>query len=532
MSRRGLLLWGAVVATGVAAAALTVPAIAGTDHTPPPGGTGVFGAADTDAAPEVVAAIERDLGLDAAQADTRLKTESWARGTENRLRRRLGAQYAGSWISGDGTQLMVAVTTDQAADAVRDEGATPKQVSRSGAALTAAKTRLDRGGKVSTSKVAGWYVDPASNQVVVVATRGGKQAADAFVGKSGSPAGTVRVVVADEQPKPLFDVRGGDPYFIDDQFRCSVGFSVTVGFVTAGHCGQVGSTTTGFNQQAQGRFTASSFPGDNDFGVVTVNGDWTPQPVVNDFNGGTVPVAGSQEAPVGASICRSGSTTGTHCGVIQAKNATVNYPEGAVTGLTRTDVCAEGGDSGGPWLSGDQAQGVTSGGSGDCTRGGTTFFQPVNEILQANGLTLVTTNAGGNQPSPAPPSPAAPAATPSATPPASTPPTATPPASRCSGLAASGTGSLAGSGRQQVRPSSGFYRAAAGRHVGCLSGPANANFDLFLDKWNGRAWRTVATSTAAGSQERLTFNGTAGYYRFRVASVNGAGAYTIAADLP
>jgi streptogrisin C len=69
----------------------------------------------------------------------------------------------------------------------------------------------------------------------------------------------------------------------------------------------------------------------------------------------------------------------------------VNYAEGAVTGLTRTDVCAEGGDSGGPWLTGDQAQGVTSGGFGDCTSGGETFFQPVNEILQRNDLTLLTT---------------------------------------------------------------------------------------------------------------------------------------------
>jgi streptogrisin C len=69
----------------------------------------------------------------------------------------------------------------------------------------------------------------------------------------------------------------------------------------------------------------------------------------------------------------------------------VNYPEGTVTGLTHTDVCAEPGDSGGSWLSGDQAQGVTSGGSSDCTFGGTTFFQPVTEILEVNNLTLVTT---------------------------------------------------------------------------------------------------------------------------------------------
>jgi streptogrisin C len=58
--------------------------------------------------------------------------------------------------------------------------------------------------------------------------------------------------------------------------------------------------------------------------------------------------------------------------------------------MTQTTVCAEPGDSGGSFFSGDQAQGVTSGGSGDCRGGGTTFFQPVNEILQTFGLSLNT----------------------------------------------------------------------------------------------------------------------------------------------
>ncbi|WP_030105154.1 S1 family peptidase, partial [Actinoalloteichus caeruleus] len=90
----------------------------------------------------------------------------------------------------------------------------------------------------------------------------------------------------------------------------------------------------------------------------------------------------------GASICRSGSTTGWRCGTVQAKNQTVFYAQGAVSGLTRTNACAEGGDSGGSWLSGSQAQGVTSGGSGNCTWGGTTYFQPLNPILSRWGLSL------------------------------------------------------------------------------------------------------------------------------------------------
>lgn len=113
--------------------------------------------------------------------------------------------------------------------------------------------------------------------------------------------------------------------------------------------------------------------------------------MVNRYSGSTtVRVAGSSESAVGASICRSGSTTGWRCGTVQAKNQTVRYPQGAVTGMTRTNACAEPGDSGGSWLSGTQAQGVTSGGSGNCSSGGTTYFQPVNEILSAYGLRLVT----------------------------------------------------------------------------------------------------------------------------------------------
>jgi hypothetical protein len=68
---------------------------------------------------------------------------------------------------------------------------------------------------------------------------------------------------------------------------------------------------------------------------------------------------------------------------------TVNYQDkGTVYGLTRTTACADKGDSGGPFLSGDQAQGVLSGGTNGCSPTGTSDFQPVNEILSAYGLAL------------------------------------------------------------------------------------------------------------------------------------------------
>jgi streptogrisin D len=77
-----------------------------------------------------------------------------------------------------------------------------------------------------------------------------------------------------------------------------------------------------------------------------------------------------------------------HEGTVQALNASVTYPEGTVNGLIQTDVCAEPGDSGGALFAGDKALGMTSGGSGDCSSGGETFFQPVTTALEATGAQL------------------------------------------------------------------------------------------------------------------------------------------------
>jgi streptogrisin C len=237
---------------------------------------------------------------------------------------------------------------------------------------------------------------------------------------------------------------------------------------------------------------------------VQVNSNWTPQPLVNNYSGGTVTVAGSTEAAVGASICRSGSTTGWHCGTIQAKNQTVNYAEGTVSGLTRTNVCAEPGDSGGSWLSGQQAQGVTSGGSGNCTSGGVTYFQPVNEILSAYSLTLRT--SGGSQ---------------------------DPPPTGCSGYESSYSGTLSGTGDNEIEPNGTYYQSTvSGTHRACLDGPSGVDFDLYLYRWNGSAWSLVAWSESPGPDESISYNGSAGYYLYEVYSYRGSGSYTLAITTP
>ena len=406
MQRRTVVAIAATVTAAGVAVAFTVPSMAGT--TSSRGGTATQ--ATGAVAPQLLAAMKRDLGVSGDQATAQINRAKWASGVATKLRTEAGSSYAGSWLTDSGMTLNVAVTDAAMAGQVRAAGAVPKLVDRSVQQLDAAKRALDATATTrSEQALPGWYVDVAANKVAVQALPGAAAQARQLAANAGIPASAVKVVTVKSRPKPLADIIGGQAYFISlagGTARCSIGFSVEGGFVTAGHCGQPGDQTSGANQQPQGEVVASVFPGEADMGVVEVNADFIPQPFVDDFNGNALPVAGSTEAPIGAAICRSGSTTGTRCGTILAKNQTVNYPEGSVTGLTRTDACAEGGDSGGSWLVGDQAQGVTSGGSGDCTVGGETFFQPVNEILETNDLTLVTTGGaggGGGDPS-APPS--------------------------------------------------------------------------------------------------------------------------------
>ncbi|MFI6760099.1 S1 family peptidase [Micromonospora sp. NPDC050417] len=344
-------------------------------------------AATPDVSVEILSAMQRDLGLTADQVQARLAADSRAAKAEESLRGSLGSRFGGAWLV-DGSQVVVGVTDTAVAERVRAAGAQPKLVARSEAALTAIKDTLDASGNTAPKSVTGWYVDVTSNTVVVQSTPDGVASAAGFAATSGAPAGAVRVAVSAEVPQTYYDVRGGDAFYIGSG-RCSIGFSVNGGFVTAGHCGSTGQAVSGSNRVAMGSFAGSSFPG-NDYAWVRTNANWVPRGVVNRYSGSTtVAVRGSTESAVGASICRSGSTTGWRCGTVQAKNQTVRYSQGSVGGLTRTNACAEPGDSGGSWLSGNQAQGVTSGGSGNCSSGGTTYFQPVREILSAYGLSLV-----------------------------------------------------------------------------------------------------------------------------------------------
>ncbi|MGW1560476.1 trypsin-like serine protease [Streptomyces sp. NPDC002144] len=382
-----LVTLGTLVLTALHPAASAQPL-----SSPAPSAAQTLGADKPSA--QVLRALERDLRLTPTQASARLVNEAEAGTRAGILHNALGTRFAGAWVKGaTSTQLSVATTSRADFPAIRAQGAKPALVRWTLNDLRTAQSKLDKAAAHRiTANTPVWYTDARTNRVVVEARS--RSAAAAFVKAAGVGADRIRVRVTADRPRLLKDLVGGDAYYIDATARCSIGFSVTKGtqrgFVTAGHCGRSGAKTTGFDQTDQGTFRASTFPG-KDMAWVGVNANWTATPDVKADNGQTVQVAGSAEALVGASVCRSGSTSGWHCGTIQQTDATVNYAEGTVNGLTQTNVCAEPGDSGGPYISGAQAQGTTSGGSGDCTRGGTTFFQPINATLGDFGLTLKTT---------------------------------------------------------------------------------------------------------------------------------------------
>jgi streptogrisin B len=227
-----------------------------------------------------------------------------------------------------------------------------------------------------------WYTKPGTKKVVVTVDKTVSKSEVAKIRRSAGKGESHLIVRhTDGKFRPLLS-RGAAIY--GGQYRCSLGFNVRSGstyyFLTAGHCGKVASTwyTNSNHSTVIGPTVGYSFPG-NDYALVQYTNTSLSHP------GGFT----AANAYVGEYVTRTGSTSGTHSGTVQALNVTVNYQgEGTVSGLIQTNVCAEPGDSGGPLYDGTKAIGLTSGGSGDCTSGGTTFFQPVTEALNAYGVSI------------------------------------------------------------------------------------------------------------------------------------------------
>ncbi|WP_089154117.1 S1 family peptidase [Micromonospora sp. NBS 11-29] len=235
-----------------------------------------------------------------------------------------------------------------------------------------------------------WGHDPGTGRLTVTVDDTVRGAALAALRRSAARAGAV----LRHEPGRLRPLIAGGQAVYSGGGRCSLGANVHSGstwyFVTAGHCTSLAATWYADSARTTvlGSRTGSSFPG-NDYGVVRYTGTVAHPSAVYTYPG-QVTITGTGTPYVGQAVCRSGATTGVRCGLVTGLNQTVNYAEGSVTGLIRTNICAEPGDSGGPLYVAATGTilGILSGGSGNCTSGGTSYYQPIQEILAAYGLTL------------------------------------------------------------------------------------------------------------------------------------------------
>ncbi|MFB7594016.1 S1 family peptidase [Streptomyces sp. NPDC056160] len=199
-------------------------------------------------------------------------------------------------------------------------------------------------------------------------------------------------VVVRRAAAPFTPLAAGGDAIWGSGVRCSLGFDVSVSgapyFLTAGHCGNDSWNWSGTQGgQEIGQTFDSHFPG-TDYALVQYGDGGADPPAPSTSTTAASSRSLRRPTPTSASVQRSGSTTGVHGGTVTGLDATVNYQAGSVSGLIDTDVCAAPGDRGGSLFDGDTAIGLTSGGSGDCTFGGETSFQPVTAALAAEGATI------------------------------------------------------------------------------------------------------------------------------------------------
>ncbi|MVO84477.1 trypsin-like serine protease [Streptomyces sp. p1417] len=294
---------------------------------------------------------------------------------------------AGAYYDSTARKLVVNVLDDDAADRVRDAGAEPRHVEHSRAQLKNVQDSLGERAVPGTAR----GVNPKLNKVVVTADSTVRGAAlnrlerdvAAQDGKAvlRRTAGTFRSLLS-----------GGDAIY-SSEGRCSLGFNVVKDgrpyFLTAGHCAALSGATWSETEGGPvvGEVDDYRFPG-NDDALVEYTADVAHPSEVNLYDGSAQPISDAREAVVGERVRRSGSTTQVHDGTVQALDASISYPEGDVHGLIQTDVCAEPGDSGGSLFADNSALGLTSGGSGDCSVGGETFFAPVTDALDHYGAEI------------------------------------------------------------------------------------------------------------------------------------------------
>ncbi|GIF69058.1 hypothetical protein Ais01nite_70930 [Asanoa ishikariensis] len=230
-----------------------------------------------------------------------------------------------------------------------------------------------------------WWTSPAGETVVAVdetvptSRVAGLRKALRDRGQVVQEKGTLRRHIA-----------GADPFFQAGGFRCLIGFNARAGstyyFLTSRHCvGAVGSTVYADAAATVPLGVVTTVTPSYDTALIRYTNTTIAKPSAVNIYPGLAPISTFGTRAVGTRVTRSGPS-GVRSGTVTALNVTVNYADGAVTGLIRTNICSQPGDSGGPLFAGTTGVGITSGGSGSCSTGGVSYYSPAARAGSAYGV--------------------------------------------------------------------------------------------------------------------------------------------------
>jgi hypothetical protein len=356
--------------------------------------------------PQMVQALADSLGVSDQAALRRLDRESGQQQKLDELRKG-GVSTDGAFFDRDGS-LVVNAGDAAAMTEISAAGLTAREAKHGEAALNRIKSTLDSAADRRTPDgVSSWEADLALDTVIVRVHDKNNPSARAFLEQAQQHGTSVRVVNSAAPPELTQSVLPGSRMIVGSSGKCSVGFgarhwSGRQFLLSAGHCIGKG-TTLSYNGSRFAKGYHTRFHKGRtsvDMGIAELDPGASIVPAVRTWGQmeGSIAVKGSQRASVGASICKSGASSGWTCGSVKAYGVTVTYTDRnggktVVKGLARSSVCAQPGDSGGAYISGNQAQGMTSGAprGQECpTSSGYSYFQPLDDTLAYYRLTLNT----------------------------------------------------------------------------------------------------------------------------------------------
>jgi len=369
-------------------AAIALPTIATTEIKQP------LAIADTESVSQHLASVlSKDLDADTSELIERLRAEREIRAIQTQARSLLQDSYAGSWFDSSTNQLVVATSNGKHKQLLSELGAETQLATYSLSELEAAQARLNETARaISTdNNILGWGVEIRKNKIIMRInesnTKDSVSSAKQLIVKSRINPDLVDVIPSGNGPGRIASsAYAGEQYDVHAAMghSCSVGLAVDGGFITAGHClsqaQESARSEVHIDGVKLGDVQSYEF-GENgdDLAYITTQGQWRINSLTRDLN---QVFTGKSESPIGASVCSYGESTKLTCGEIEAKNQTQLFCLAGhsqceyIEGLTRSSVHVELGDSGGPFFSGSQAQGITIG-----TQGGSSFFEPIEPAL-------------------------------------------------------------------------------------------------------------------------------------------------------